>query len=60
MIKLINMYFFKGWSKRERREFWIALIITIITCLGLIYLTEILEVTIGRHNCLANTIYNVT
>lgn len=59
MLKLIKIIFFKEWSKREICEFWLALILTIIACVALLYLTEILEVLVGRHESYSMAIYNI-
>lgn len=32
MMDLIRIYWFRGWSPREIREFWTSLFLTILAC----------------------------
>ena len=42
-MELIKVYFFKGWKKREIRDFFISLVLTIIFCLILLYIVPLLH-----------------
>ena len=43
MKKLIDLYYFRGWTKKEIREYILALILTIIFCVGLVYAASVLQ-----------------
>jgi len=43
MKKIIDLYYFSGWTKKEKREYILALILTILFCIGLVYAASVLE-----------------
>lgn len=50
MIRLINVHFFKGWTRRERREFWISLLLTVVFCAALVYAGTLLCSSMQKNN----------
>lgn len=42
MFRLINVHIFSGWTKKERREFWISLAFTVIASIAMIYACSII------------------
>ena len=50
MLKLLEVHFFKGWTKKEKRDFWLSLAITIALCAGLMYFTYIFQSPLRQHD----------
>lgn len=49
MLKLINMLYFKGWTKREKVDFLISLFLTIVFCVAMIYLASNIQAERPQH-----------
>jgi len=62
MTKIINMLFFRGWTRKERRDFWLSLLLTVIVLAMLMYVAPLIESVIRPHDHLDldNTIAHLT
>lgn len=49
MKKIIDLYYFSGWTRKEKREFVIALVLTVLFCIGLVYMASVLQDVIQPH-----------
>ena len=31
-MKIIDIYYFRGWNRKDKREFWVSLFLTLAIC----------------------------
>lgn len=55
MIKLIDMYIFKGWTRKEKIQFLLSLLLTVIFCIVMLFVPAFLESVIRPHYVEVNT-----
>lgn len=55
MLKLIDMYIFKGWTRKEKIQFLLSLLLTVIFCIVMLFVPAFLESVIRPHYVEVNT-----
>ena len=49
MFKLIDMLYFKGWTKKEKFDFLISLLLTIVFCVAMLYIASNIQAERPHH-----------
>ena len=42
-MRIIDLYYFRGWKRKEKREFWTSLVLTVAMCVVAYILAAVLQ-----------------